>query len=847
MDLSQVCPPEQKTDAANCTRWFVHDKFSPEHTQIGADSPELNLWMRPAAFPIWVNKLRPHQPPTASYAEYSFLAFFQVPAALTEPGARPALAFAEIGEVFEVYLNGHKVTGEGVAEGGRVTLHRTVRGVVYDLPGHLFVPGTNRLLVRIQGDPRFDHMGFYNGRGYAIGEAAALRAEQQDRIALVLITLYLFVGLYHLLLALRRPDDRYNLYFGLQCVGIFVYLMTRSNIIFEPWLVIGPADSLLIQRVELAVLYTLFPLALFFFDSLFLGRVTKTSKVYSVFCLLLVPPSLVLPMHLAEVLLRVWQVSALGGLVLFFYRPIRAKLNGNADAGRLLIGIAVMMVTVSFDILDSAKLHIGISLTKYGFFVFILGIAAILANRFLRVHNQVEELNASLERKVEERTHQLQKSLNDVRELKVQQDGDYYLTSLLIHPLGGNFAQSKNVHVDMLVRQKKRFTFRKWSSEIGGDLCTAHTIQLRGRSYTAFLNGDAMGKSMQGAGGALVLGVVFKSVINRTNLSAQASNKRPERWLKDCFLELQNIFVTFDGTMLISAVMGLLDDESGVLYYINAEHPWVCLLRQGKAQFIEHQLLLRKIGIEGLEGNLRVSAFRMLPDDAIFVGSDGRDDVSLGVDSRGNRIINEDEYQFLRRVEEGRGLLPEIEEAIAKHGQLTDDFTLIRIGYKEDLASATDREDAEFQRLVEEGRRALQAGDTSGFDILNAALQRQPDSVEVLWDVARAHRKLKHYDLAAAAFLRCVDLDATNLDALYQSAYTCKMGGRLAEALDMGESLRLRDPDHVRNLINLADAHRLDGNKARAKKILAEAAEQEPQNADVLRLREMVELQPRLS
>ena len=840
IDLSNVCPPAGKPDTAGCTRWYVQSKFSPTFTLLPEGAPELVGWLRPAAFPIWVNKLRPNHPPTESFADYSFVAYFEAPQALLEPAALPGLLFAEIGEVFEVFLNGHRVLGEGVAEAGKVRLHRTVRGVVYDLPGHLFVPGTNQLLVRIQGDPRYDHTGFYNGRGYAIADAATLRAEQQDRIALVLITLYLFVGLYHLLLALRRPQDRYNLYFGVQCVGIFIYLMTRANIIFEPWPLLGPVDSILIQRVELVVLYMLFPLALHFFDSLFLGRPATISRIYSAFCLVLIPPTLVLPMHLAEVLLRVWQLSALLGLGLFFYRPIRAKINGNADAGRLLVGIAVMLVTVSFDILDSLVFHFGVSLTKYGFFIFILGIAAILANRFLRVHNQVEELNASLERKVEERTLQLQKSLSDVRELKVQQDGDYYLTSLLIHPLGGNFAQGKNVHVDMLVRQKKRFTFRKWSSEIGGDLCTAHTIELRGRTYTAFLNGDAMGKSMQGAGGALVLGVVFKSVINRTNLSSETRKKRPERWLKDCFLELQNIFVTFDGTMLISAVMGLLDDESGVLYYINAEHPWVCLLRQGKARFIEHQLLLRKIGIEGLEGHLRVSTFHLLPDDAIFVGSDGRDDVALGVDNRGNRIINEDEYQFLRRVEEGRGLLPEIEEAIAKHGQLTDDFTLIRIGFREDAPLPDERQEENFRQLLSEGRAALENGDAGGLEKLKAALKQKPESLDALRDLGRAYRKLKRYDLAADAFLRCADLDAEDIGSLYRAAYTCKMAGRLEQALDMGESGRLRDPEHARNLINLADTYRIGGNLNRAQKILREASAREPENRDVLRLTEMM-------
>ncbi len=49
---------------------------------------------------------------------------------------------------------------------------------------------------------------------------------------------------------------------------------------------------------------------------------------------------------------------------------------------------------------------------------------------------------------------------------------------------------------------------------------------------TVFINGDAMGKSIQGAGGAIVLGVVFKSVVARTRIVKEAKNKHPEQHWK---------------------------------------------------------------------------------------------------------------------------------------------------------------------------------------------------------------------------------------------------------------------------------------------------------------------------
>ena len=50
------------------------------------------------------------------------------------------------------------------------------------------------------------------------------------------------------------------------------------------------------------------------------------------------------------------------------------------------------------------------------------------------LYREISDLNVNLEYKVELRTEQLNSSLQKVETLKVQQDGDYYLTSLLLRP-----------------------------------------------------------------------------------------------------------------------------------------------------------------------------------------------------------------------------------------------------------------------------------------------------------------------------------------------------------------------------------------------------------------------------
>ena len=48
--------------------------------------------------------------------------------------------------------------------------------------------------------------------------------------------------------------------------------------------------------------------------------------------------------------------------------------------------------------------------------------------------------------------------------------------------------------------------------------------------------------SLYRAGGTLVLGSVFKSIIERTKMNLNLQNQYPEPWLKYAFTELHKIF-----------------------------------------------------------------------------------------------------------------------------------------------------------------------------------------------------------------------------------------------------------------------------------------------------------------
>src|SRR5437016_1105599 len=55
----------------------------------------------------------------------------------------------------------------------------------------------------------------------------------------------------------------------------------------------------------------------------------------------------------------------------------------------------------------------------------------------------------------------LQQTLIKIKDLKSKQNGDYFLTSLLIKPLNQNTIHNKNINIEFLISQKKKFQFKQ--------------------------------------------------------------------------------------------------------------------------------------------------------------------------------------------------------------------------------------------------------------------------------------------------------------------------------------------------------------------------------------------------
>ncbi|MCT8332693.1 SpoIIE family protein phosphatase [Leptospira sp. 85282-16] len=383
-------------------------------------------------------------------------------------------------------------------------------------------------------------------------------------------------------------------------------------------------------------------------------------------------------------------------------------------------------------------------------------------------------------------------AIGEVSRLKYQQDGDYYLTSLLTRPLSGIRIRSKSVLFQTYIKQKKSFQFKNREYELGGDICVADQIVLRGRSYCVFANGDAMGKSMQGAGGVLVFGTAFRALIERTHREGILSGYFPERWLHTALNDFNDIFEGFDGSMSMSLLLGLVDEENGFLYYINAEHPFPIRFREGKASFLSEKATNFKLGMQKDKALIETCWIR--PGDTIIIGSDGRDDLSIGFDSKSNRVINMDHTSILTQVEESDGDIEKLGLRLQKIGELTDDLSLLSIRFQpQTTIDIKTRESS-----LEEPIRLIQRNNFP--EALNL-LKNYADSYAydpAVWKLLyRVYRKLEKPIEAGKAAEIFSNNHPSGLQMILEGAIQYAKASLIDEAIDMAERIYSRKPDVI--------------------------------------------------
>ncbi len=570
----------------------------------------------------------------------------------------------------------------------------------------------------------------------------------------------------------------------------------------------------------------------------------------------------------------------------FSYNEYRKHTNDNAIKLIYIIFLTTLMIIIVFprfflsslvkplnDLLkgvtkvNEGNLDIKVPIKVQDEIGFLSGSFNSMVDSIKQARQELQDYAENLEEKVKERTKEVQEKMEEVQKLKVQQDGDYFLTSLLAKPLFFNANKSKLVPTEFLIRQKKKFEFKNKTADLGGDICITGTLKFgtpdNYKSYILAMNGDAMGKSMQGAGGSLVMGVVFNAIMSRSASNKKVLNMKPDEWLTDVYHEVNSVFKSFNGTMVISATVILIEEKTGEMFYFNAEHPATILYRDKKASFIEQELLLRKLGQES-EFAFQVYQYQLMPGDVLILGSDGRDDIDL-TPNQDVRTINEDENAILEIVENTDANIFEMETVLKAKGTITDDLSFLRldfqpqgvrdeihniqeqpISYKFEEQELEIREEDENQldlaEVYQESKKLYREGQVNeALEVLVKAHSIEPNNQKLNKLLGLMSFKGKDYATAVDILNQYLQMDPDTEEMWYYLSLSQKKLGRYLSSLEASKKVYEIHPDNVNNLVNLSDLNRLTGKYDDARLFSEKALQLDPKNQNARKILKYLE------
>ncbi len=319
---------------------------------------------------------------------------------------RLGLAIGKVDSAYEVYAGGERLGGVGALPPERRIDYD--RHAIYFVPTSAIEP-SGRLVLALRAwksDVTSPSVPAPVEGAFRLGPIEALTRDALvgELPALVFAALFVAAGLYHLQLFRRQPDLREYLWFGLVAIGAGAYTLLRSQ-----WKYALSEDFVRLKEIEHALLYVI---AILFVQFLwpFLSRPISTPlRVFQALNALggiavLVSPGLGLNLRL----LPAWEAGALLLAVALLWEIGRAAWRGNPEARTVVAGLVVMTACYVHDIaLERGWVAPSVRLIPLGFAAFLSSMAVSLANRFSRVHREVDLLRRDLEERVDKRTREL--------------------------------------------------------------------------------------------------------------------------------------------------------------------------------------------------------------------------------------------------------------------------------------------------------------------------------------------------------------------------------------------------------------------------------------------------------
>ncbi len=331
---------------------------------------------------------------------------FTLPEDPLHPADPAALRLGEISDRDVTFVNGVRIGSTGEWDAAKPQAYDAVR--LYELPPNLLHGGKNVVHIHVRGYFA-EELGIYRGRA-ELGPARLMFREFYLENVGEILTLMIYVtfGLYFLLFFVRRRQEQENLYFALFLFSLVIYSVLRTQFKYELGL-----ELHFWKRIQTISVIATFPLFYLFLRNYFPApaRIERWYDWLSRIGSYIGYAAHVAPLIAITIILifdetSTWQAVLNGvaqpGWILYFLAIAlllaRELIRGDLDALTMLISVMILVVAIVLDVLTGRAIINLPTLVTYAFTFFVISMALILANRFVRLNNETERLNVRLEK-----------------------------------------------------------------------------------------------------------------------------------------------------------------------------------------------------------------------------------------------------------------------------------------------------------------------------------------------------------------------------------------------------------------------------------------------------------------
>jgi len=324
----------------------------------------------------------------------------------------PGIHLAGIGENWAIYLNGSVIARQQHVDAeGHITAFQSRRGVSIPFDRRFINEGDNFLVFHILGARGSPYAGLFHSSPYYIGDYTKLADAGGELLTVSLCTVFVLLGLYHILLYFLRRTDSDNLVFGIFCNLAAIFIFTYSPAVYRVL-----DNSAIAQRMEYASLYLLLFVLAIFLENLIFGKAKPVTRLYGALSVVVIALQSAFTIWFAIDLRTIWLPCAVAFMLYIFcysvvYGVVRHLKKPERDFIYLLFVMAAIAATGIFDMLDALFWRSGALLTRYSTSFFILYMTFMLARRYANRFESTTQMKDLLEETVKQRTAQLEEQV----------------------------------------------------------------------------------------------------------------------------------------------------------------------------------------------------------------------------------------------------------------------------------------------------------------------------------------------------------------------------------------------------------------------------------------------------